>query len=74
MGFFSKLFGSKEPSIVEEDVEEVTQEPEEDGEYKCSFCGMSIASTQQVKTYNGKKWHLKPCWREVRKMAKNHNL
>ena len=69
MGFFGNLFKKKEKKQelpMEEEV--VSNEP------ICSFCNMSIAQTQAVKTYNGKKWHLKPCWREVRKMAKNHNL
>ena len=69
MGFLDKLFRKKEDQKTEYLHEAVI-----DNEPKCSYCGMGIAETQQVKTYDGKKWHLKPCWREVRKMARNHNL
>jgi len=69
MGFLSKLF-KKESK--EQPIEEVEQD--RDISFKtepiCESCGLGISEEQRVKTFNGKKFHLKPCWRDLRKLAK----
>ena len=72
MGFLSKLFGKKEVESIEEKEQEpvlVENELYEPG-IKCGYCGLGIHGEQQIKTYNGKKFHLKPCFRDMRKEAK----
>jgi len=74
MGFLSKLFKKEveeEPIVVEEVIDEVEQ-VRDPNEPICESCGLSISGEQRVKTFNGKKFHLKPCWRDVRKLAKAH--
>jgi hypothetical protein len=74
MGFLSNLFKKKEVVEETEEVEEVVEEPS----YKpssedfivCAYCDQEIFGDQRVKSWGGKKYHLKPCWRNLLKNAK----
>lgn len=70
MGLLNKIFGKKEEEelVIEEEVE---QFPEVARDLICSQCNMAIHSGQRVKTFAGKKMHMKPCWFKLRKSAKN---
>ena len=65
MRFFSKLFGEKE-ELVEEEVVEVVKLTG----HTCDICKMSIQEGQKIKTFDNKKYHLKPCWRNLIKEQK----
>lgn len=65
MKWIKKLLGLKE----KEQVIEVEEQEEETG-FFCDYCKMSIQEGQRVKTYGGKKFHVKPCWYKLRKDAK----
>lgn len=70
MGILKKLFCKKkeaEEAVVEEELEEP---PIVDGDLICSQCNMAIHPGQRVKTFAGKKMHMKPCWFKLRKIAK----
>ena len=61
------IFKKKEEVI--EIKEETKQEIKE--EYPiCAKCNMTIFPEQRVKTFDNKKFHLKPCFRELMKEAK----
>ena len=69
MGFLKKIFGKKDKEIV--DIEDEAEElPIVDNDLICSQCNMQIHPGQKVKTFAGKKMHMKPCWFKLRKMAK----
>ena len=36
----------------------------------CDFCGFEIFGEQKTVSKAGKRYHLKPCWRVIQKMAK----
>ena len=36
----------------------------------CDYCKADIYGEQKIKTVNGKKYHLKPCWRKLFKEMK----
>lgn len=63
MGFFSKFFGKskevKEEVIVEE------QEKTTDFLPICIACNKTIESHQKRKSFQGNKFHLKPCYRNI---------
>lgn len=68
MGFFSNLFKKKQdkqPEIVVEQKQEVESN---DGPI-CDYCKRSIFGQQKVKTFDNKKYHVKPCWFALRKDA-----
>lgn len=70
MGFFKNLFKKKEKQIeaVEIKLEEIKQQENSD-ENTCEYCKRSIFGQQKIKTFNGKKFHVKPCWFKLRKDA-----
>jgi len=56
-----------------EEVIEIKEEPKQEikEEYPiCAKCNMTIFPEQRVKTFDNKKFHLKPCFRELMKDAK----
>ena len=68
MGLFTKLFEKKKKKpteYIEEEEPIVTYEGP-----VCHHCGMGIYGEQKVKSYGGKKFHLKPCWREIIKQSR----
>ena len=70
MGFIKKLFRKKE-SIVKPVKEEPIQEVEEiSNERICDACGLGIHGDQKSVCKAGKRYHVKPCWRNLQKMAK----
>jgi hypothetical protein len=78
MGFIDKLksFFKKEqeviPQVIETaPVELVVQEPiiSNGQEVICASCGLGITEQQGVKSFNGKKYHSKPCFRNLRRQA-----
>jgi len=72
MGFLEKIFGKKK-EVQEEDVQEKIEEPLEDSDdLICTQCNMAIHPGQKVKTFAGKKMHMKPCWFKMRKIAKSY--
>ncbi len=72
MGILKKMFGKKEVELEEPTKEEALEElPTVENDLICSECNMSIHPGQRVKTFSGKKMHMKPCWFKIRKMAKN---
>lgn len=66
MKWIKRLFGLKEKEQVVEEVEDLGEETS----MECDYCKMSIYAGQRVKTYGGKKFHMKPCWYKLRKDAK----
>lgn len=67
MSWIRKILGLKgEPNQI---IVEEAEESEETG-FICDYCKMAIHEGQRVKTYGGKKFHLKPCWYRLRKDAK----
>lgn len=72
MGILKKIFGKKEVSPSEETVEQIVEQPVEENDYPiCTQCDMAIHPGQRVKTFAGKKMHMKPCWFKMKKTAKN---
>lgn len=76
MGILNRIFGKKEESSIDESIEETIEESTEEyepqeGDLICSQCKMAIHEGQRVKTFNGKKMHMKPCWFKLRKTAKS---
>lgn len=68
MGILKKLFGKKE--VIEEEVIEEENHIEHGDYLICPQCDMAIHPEQRVKTFAGKKMHMKPCWFKMRKNAK----
>ena len=70
MGFFRKIFSKKK-----KEEERLEEKPKEEINFKegekCDHCKMEIHEGQRSKSYAGKKFHMKPCWFEVRKLAKS---
>lgn len=72
MGFFKKLFTKKE-DIKVEDIESENMEQEDKTvirENICSACELEIHGEQKSVKVAGKRYHVKPCWRTIQKMAK----
>ena len=67
MGLLRKIFG-KEKEAKEE---QIIQPLEYNDDLICDQCNMPIHSGQRIKTFAGKKMHMKPCWFKLRKTAKN---
>ena len=68
MGFFKKLFEKKEAKVEteqEEQVEEIV-----DYENVCAACELGIHDDQKSVKVAGRRYHVKPCWRNIQKMAK----
>jgi len=68
MGFLKNLFKKKE--VLESESKKQELITIRDGYPVCEKCGLTIGKEQKIKTFNGKKFHLKPCWRNVMKEAK----
>jgi len=66
MKLFKNLFKKKEKEKIKKEII-----PEETSDLICAYCGMGINGEQKIKTFNGKKYHLKPCWRKLQKEAMN---
>ena len=71
MNFLKKLFGKKEEKeeIVEEEKPEVFYE---ETDKVCEWCKMSIYKEQKTKKFDGNHYHLKPCYRQLRKEARRN--
>jgi hypothetical protein len=72
ISLIKKLLGKKsEPNEeqVKETIEEKVQETPTQSEPICKECGLSITDDNVV-TYNKEKFHRKPCFRKLRKQAK----
>jgi len=57
MKLFKKLFKKKE--IVEENNYPI-----------CEYCKNKILPHEQFKTFSKKKYHIKPCWKKIKKEVK----
>jgi len=66
MKLFKKLFKKKEEIIPE--VKEIIEETPTG--LICEMCKESIFGEQKIKTFAGKKYHLKPCFRNLMKQGK----
>lgn len=71
------LFKKKEERKIENLEEEVNKlnselvKEESKQDYPiCASCGMPIYPEQRIKTFNNKKFHSKPCFRNLMKEAK----
>ncbi len=64
-----KLFDFFKKDKPSEKVEEVVVEEENQSDLICNYCEKSIYGEQRIKTFDGKKYHLKPCWYKLRKDA-----
>lgn len=76
MKFLKNLFRKeeeKEVQEIEKEVENFQQSNFNEEELICDYCGFSIGRNQKVKTFGGKKYHLKPCWKRIRNDAKKIN-
>ena len=62
MGIFN-IFKKKEKEEVVEIQEEATG-------LICQACNEAIFGEQKIKTFNGKKFHLKPCFRNLMKQGR----
>jgi len=71
MGFLKKLFNKREKEELEDFKEkDICEEVQyRDGDPVCERCGLTIGREQKIKTFNGKKFHLKPCWYKLRREA-----
>ena len=73
MNWLKKIFNKKD---VEKDKEIIPQENKieepiiHSREQICDACKMGISGEQKSVTKAGKKYHVKPCWRNLQKMAK----
>lgn len=71
MEFFKKLFTKNK--IIEKEVIEPEQEQEIEevsNDRICDACELGIQSEQKSVKVAGKRYHVKPCWRNIQKMAK----
>ena len=66
--FLKKLFTKKE--TAEEEVIEEQLEDEVDDRNICAACELGIGSEQKSVKVAGRRYHVKPCWRNIQKMAK----
>ena len=71
MGFIKKLFSKNKHETKYIDEEQSPNIPQIEDDLICSQCNMIIHPSQRVKTFAGKKMHMKPCWFKIRKTAKN---
>jgi hypothetical protein len=60
----------KEFESLEEEANKVKEELVKEEYPICAKCNMTIFPEQRVKTFDNKKFHLKPCFRELMKEAK----
>ena len=67
MKWIKNLFNKKETTTKEVEQTIETLEPTS---LICEYCKMSIFENQKIKTFNGKKFHLKPCWYKLLKDSK----
>jgi hypothetical protein len=87
MGFLDFLFKKKEEKVeivpvitgVDDEVEEKSDEAQAPAstpgdEKVCDYCGMSISKEQRSLKVDGKRYHNKPCFRELKKLAKKQLL
>lgn len=54
---------------VKQEVQEAVEEPKE-GDPICHLCNLPITSSQKLKTLDGKKFHIKPCFRQIMKQGR----
>ena len=78
MGFLKKLFGLEKENKIspdfigdkEDEMKIGTICPETTSEIMCEHCHLPIWGNQKIKTFQNKKYHVKPCWRDLQKIAK----
>ena len=79
MGFFSKIFKRQKKEKAKEIREDFKPTHEEVEEFDsmsledypiCHSCGLRIIPPQKVTTFNGEKYHVKPCFKKLRKEAR----
>ena len=71
MKFLKRIFVKKQKGAALEDKQ--FEEDIEATSLVCEYCKMFIHKDQKVKTFNGKKYHLKPCWRNLQKDVKKQS-
>ena len=64
MKWIKKIFGKKEEEP------EVEKHVITEDRNVCDFCGFEIFGEQKTIIKAGKRYHVKPCWRSLQKMAK----
>ncbi len=73
MKWLSKLFGREkiieQAEKIEQGVEEEPKRIPTGDEHICEYCQQAIFGDQKVKTFQNKKYHVKPCWRKMHKEA-----
>ena len=63
-----KLFNNFKNFLKKDDIQ-VEEQIVNDCNPICDYCGRSIFGEQKVKSFGGKKYHLRPCWRELQKQS-----
>lgn len=75
MKWLSRLFGKEKIIEQAERIEQGIEEPVEEKRIEtgdepiCEYCGRPIFGDQKLKTFQKKKYHVKPCWRKMHKEA-----
>lgn len=72
--FLKKLFTKKEieeePASDTTEVEAEVEEELDNDNLRCDACKLGIQSQQKSVKKQGKRYHVKPCWRNLQKIAK----
>lgn len=69
MGWIKRIFKAKKKEVLEKR-EVIEEEHEEATGLICDACKMPIYGEQKSIKKAGKRYHVKPCWRNLQKMAK----
>ena len=69
MKWLNKIF-KKDRIQEEEDIEEIKEEVSIPTGETCDACNLPIFGEQKSVHKTGKVYHVKPCWRNLQKMAK----
>lgn len=71
MKWLKSIFKKDDAKKVEEEPTKI-ETPEEipTGKNVCDACKMTIFNEQKSVSKGGKRYHVKPCWRNLQKMAK----